>query len=51
MFLVVFSKWEMLMNVLRVMVNNPFKESFYGKKKINVLKAFSFPIKTVLKLS
>ena len=27
--------WEMLTNALRVLVNNPFKESFYrkGKKK------------------
>ena len=32
----------MLKNALRVMVNNPFKESFYGKKKaINVLTTFS----------
>ena len=23
----------MLTNVLRVLVNNPFKESFYGKRK------------------
>ena len=27
------------MNVLRVLVNNPFKEIFYGKK-INILIAF-----------
>ena len=25
--------WEMLTDALRVMVNNPFKESFYGKRK------------------
>ena len=32
----------LLTNVLRVLVNNPFKESFYGKKKktINVLTIF-----------
>ena len=25
--------WEMLMDALRVTVNNPFKESFYGKRE------------------
>ena len=32
----------MLTNGLRTLVNNPFKENFYGKrkKKINVLTAF-----------
>ena len=33
----------MLMNALRALVNNPFKESFYGKRKnktINVLTTF-----------
>ena len=25
--------WKMLMNALRVLVNNPFKESFYEKRK------------------
>jgi len=30
------------MDALRVMVNNPFKESFYGKKKKNnILTKFS----------
>ena len=33
----------MLTDVLRAMVNNPIKESFYGKKKtINIL-TFHFP--------
>ena len=45
--------WKMLTDALRVMVNNPFKESFYGKKKKNVLKAFSIfhksDVKTFLK--
>ena len=27
------NKREMLMNVLKTLVNNPFKESFYGEKK------------------
>ena len=44
---------KMLTNALRVMVNNPFKESFYRKKKINVLTTiFIFhknDIKTFLK--
>ena len=31
----------MLIDAFREMVNNPFKESFYRKKKINVLKTFS----------
>ena len=41
----------MLTDALRVMVNNPFKESFYGKKKktINILTAFF--ISLVSKLS
>ena len=45
----------MLTNVLRILVNNSFKENFYKEKKnktINVLIAFFyFPIKIVLKLS
>ena len=49
-------KWEMLMNALRTLVNNPFKESFYEKRKkkvINILIVFffSFFIKIVSKLS
>ena len=34
---------KILTNVIRALVNNPFKESFYGKRKektINVLTAF-----------
>ena len=27
--------WEMLTDALRVMVNNSFKKSFYGKRKKN----------------
>ena len=30
----------MLTNALRVLVDNLFKESFYGKKKINILIIF-----------
>ena len=42
----------MLTDAVRTMVNNLFKESFYGKrKKINVLIFFSFSIKVVSKLS
>ena len=47
--------WEMLMNVLRVLINNPFKESFYKKRKktINVLTLFFIfhknEVKTFLK--
>ena len=48
----------MLMNDLKVMVNNLFKESFYEKRKkkkvINILTDFfffSFSIKVVSKLS
>ena len=46
----------MLTNALKILVNNPFKESFYGKKKkkvINVLTTFFIfhknDIKTFLK--
>ena len=45
------------MDVLKAMVNNPFKESFYGnrkKKTINILTGFSISykisVKTFLKL-
>ena len=45
--------WEMLTNALRVLVNNPFKKSFYrkGKKKkvINVLTAFFISYKNCIK--
>ena len=45
---------EMLMDALRVIVNNPFKENFDGKKKvINVLTVFfishKYGVKTFLK--
>ena len=30
----------MLTSALRILVNNPAKESFYEKKKINILTAF-----------
>ena len=42
----------MLTNALRALVNNPFKESFYEKKKkktINILTFFSFIIKVMSK--
>ena len=42
----------MLMNALRIMVNNPFKESFYGKRKkkaINVLTTFFISHKSDIK--
>ena len=46
----------MLTNALKILVNNPFKESFYGKKKkkvINFLTTFLIfhknDIKTFLK--
>ena len=47
---------EMLTNALRALVNNPFKESFNGKRKkaINFLTTFSIShksgVKTFLKL-
>ena len=45
--------WKMLTNALRALVNNPFKESFYEKKKkkktINILTFFSFLIKVMSK--
>ena len=46
----------MLTNVLKVLINNSFKESFYGKRKekINILTAFFIfyknCVKTFLKL-
>ena len=44
-----FKKGKMLTNVLRVLVKNSFKESFYGKKKINVLTAFFISHKSSVK--
>ena len=43
---------EMLMDALRVIVNNPFKENFYGKRKkkvINVLTVFFISHKSGVK--
>ena len=52
----VFCKREMLTNILRALVNNPFKKIFYGKRKkkvINVLTVFFIfhknSVKTFLK--
>ena len=40
----------MLTNVFRTLVNNPFKESFYGKKKtINILIVFFISHKSSVK--
>ena len=43
----------MLIDALKAIVNNPFKENFYGKrKKINILTVFFFHksgVKTLLK--
>ena len=56
-FNLIFFKREMLTSALKVLVNNPFKESFYGKlkkkKEINILTVFFIfhksGIKTFLK--
>ena len=40
----------MLTDVLRKIVNNLFKESFYKKKKINVLTDFSISHKSSIKI-
>ena len=37
----------MLMNALRILVNNPIKESFYEKKKFNILITFFISYKSV----
>ena len=43
--------WEILTNVLKALVNNPFKENFYGKKKtINVLTVFFIFYKSSVKI-
>ena len=39
----------MLTNTLRVMINNPFKENFYGKKKKKVLTIFFISHKNCVK--
>ena len=42
---------EMLTDVFRVMINNPFKENFYKKKKaINVLTIFFISHKSGFKI-
>ena len=43
---------KMLMNALRAVVNNPFKETFFGKRKekvINVLIVFFISHKSEVK--
>ena len=44
---------EMITNAIRVIVSNPFKESFYGKKEkkktINILIVFFISIKNGIK--
>ena len=43
----------MLTNAFRALVNNPFKESFYGKRKkkeIDVLTAFFISHKSCVKI-
>ena len=37
------------MNALRALVNNLFKESFYGKKKINIFTVFFISHKSGVK--
>ena len=41
----------MLTDTLTAMVNNPFKENFYEKKKINVFTFFSISYKNSVKIS
>ena len=43
------NKKEMLTNVLRVIVNNPFKKKFTEKKIINVSTVFSISHKSGVK--
>ena len=45
-----FIKMKMLTNDLRALINNLFKENFYGKKKL-IFWQFFFSIKVVSKLS
>ena len=50
--IIIIIKWEMLTGVLRALVNNPVKESFYKKRKkktINVLTAFFISHKSDVK--
>ena len=44
-------RWVKLTSVLKVLVKNLVKKSFYKKKTINILTAFSFPIKAISKFS
>ena len=46
-------KWEMLTSVLKALVKNLIKKSFYEKrkKKLMIRQFFSFPIKVMSKLS
>ena len=37
------------MNALRTLVNNPIKESFYGKRKKNILTVFFISHKSDVK--
>ena len=39
----------MLIDALKVIVNNSFKESFYEKKKINILTVFYISYKSSIK--
>ena len=39
----------MLTNALRILVNNPIKESFYEKKKFNVLTVLFISYESVVK--
>ena len=41
----------MLTNALRILVNNPIKESFYEKKKLMFWQFYSFPMKVLSKIS
>ena len=41
---------KMLTDAFKVIINNSFKESFYGKKKINVLIVFFISHKSSVKI-
>ena len=50
--MLIFYLWVMLTSALRVLVNNPIKTSFYGKRKkktINILTAFFISHKSDVK--
>ena len=42
--------WEMQTNALRILVNNPFKEIFYEKRKKNILTVFFIFHKNYVKI-